>query len=426
MTYDYQATFLAARAALKAEKRYRVFTEIERDCDRFPVARWHGPNGLSRDVVVWCSNDYLGMGRHPDVVKAMVESARTTSVGAGGTRNISGNSHAVIELEKTLAELHGKEAALVFSSGYVANQTAIATIAQLLPECLILSDSDNHNSMIDGVRRAGRARAIFRHNDAAHLEQLLAAADPDRPKLVVFESVYSMDGDVSPIHAFCDLAQKYGALTYIDEVHAVGMYGPRGAGYAEEVGAMERLDIIQGTLAKGYGCFGGYIAGTEALIDAVRSHAQGFIFTTALPPPVAAAARAAIEHLRNSQSERDGQRRQVRRLKERLAAAGIPVIDNPTHIVPVMVGDAALAKLASDRLLDRHGIYVQPINYPTVPRGTERLRITPTPFHADALIDQLVEALGEVWDALDLPRGTTVLEKAQFATAGSVFPPAGG
>ena len=354
--YDYDATFKAARAALKAEKRYRVFTEIERDCSRFPVARWHGPNGLARDVVVWCSNDYLGMGRHPDVVAAMTDTANRSGVGAGGTRNISGNSHAVIELERELAALHGKEAALVFSSGYVANQTAISTIAQLLPDCLILSDSDNHNSMIDGVRRAGRARAIFRHNDAAHLEDLLAAADPARPKLVVFESVYSMDGDVSPIDAFCDLARKYGALTYIDEVHAVGMYGAHGAGYAEEIGVMDRLDIIQGTLAKGYGCFGGYIAASEALIDAVRSHAQGFIFTTALPPPVAAAARAAIHHLRQSQAERDGQRRQVALLKRKLEAAGIPAIANPTHIVPVMVGDAALAKLASDRLLDRHGI----------------------------------------------------------------------
>ena len=426
MTYNYDATFKAARAALKAEKRYRVFTEIERDCSRFPVARWHGPNGLSRDVVVWCSNDYLGMGRHPDVVAAMTETAGRSGVGAGGTRNISGNSHAVIELERELAALHGKEAALVFSSGYVANQTAISTIAQLLPDCLILSDSDNHNSMIDGVRRAGRARAIFRHNDAAHLEELLAAADPERPKLVVFESVYSMDGDVSPIHAFCDLAQKYGALTYIDEVHAVGMYGDHGAGYAEEVGAMDRLDIIQGTLAKGYGCFGGYIAGTEAMIDAVRSHAQGFIFTTALPPPVAAAARAAIHHLRNSQDERAGQRRQVALLKQQLEAAGIPVIANPTHIVPVMVGDAALAKLASDRLLDRHGIYVQPINYPTVPRGTERLRITPTPFHTVALVEGLVAALSEVWDALDLPRGSKLIDKAQASLAGTVFPPAGG
>lgn len=424
--FDYQASFKAARAALKAEKRYRVFTEIERDAARFPIATWHGPNGLARDVTVWCSNDYLGMGRHADVVGAMVETAASSGVGAGGTRNISGNSHAVIELERELAALHGKEAALVFSSGYVANQTAIATIAQLLPDCLILSDSDNHNSMIDGVRRAGRARAIFRHNDVAHLEELLAAADPERAKLIVFESVYSMDGDVAPIHAFCDLAAKYGALTYIDEVHAVGMYGSHGAGYAEEIGAMERLDIIQGTLAKGYGCFGGYIAGSEALIDAVRSHAQGFIFTTALPPPVAAAARAAIRHLRSSQAERDMQRRQVRRVKDLLQKAAIPVLDNPTHIVPVMVGDAALAKLASDRLLDRHGIYVQPINFPTVPRGTERLRVTPTPFHTDELVDQLVAALCEVWEALDLPRQVDVTASAKPAAAITVFNPAGG
>ena len=422
--FDYETTFKAARAALKAEKRYRVFTEIERDSARFPVATWHGPQG-QREVVVWCSNDYLGMGRHPDVIRALTETAARTSVGAGGTRNISGNSHAVIELEREIASLHGKEAALVFSSGYVANQTAIATIAQLIPDCVILSDSDNHNSMIDGVRRAGRAKMIFRHNDIAHLEELLASIPRERPKLVVFESVYSMDGDVAPIHAFCDLAQRYGAMTYIDEVHAVGMYGAHGAGYAEEIDAMHRIDVVQGTLGKGFGCFGGYIAGSAAMVDAVRSHAQGFIFTTALPPPLAAAATAAIRHLKASQTERDGQRRQVALVKERLAAIGIPVLDNPTHIVPVMVGDAALAKLASDRLLDRHGIYVQPINYPTVPRGTERLRITPTPFHADALVDRLVAALDEVWDALDLPRGAKAPAKATKPTA-TVFAPAGG
>lgn len=402
--YDYEATFRAARNALKAEQRYRVFTEIERDAARFPHALWHGPNGIRREVVIWCSNDYLGMGRHPDVVGAMTETANSVSVGAGGTRNISGNSHAVITLERELAALHGKEAALVFSSGYVANQTAIATLAQLLPDCLILSDRDNHNSMIDGVRRAGCERQIFRHNDVAHLAELLAAQPLDRPKLLVFESVYSMDGDVAPIHSFCDLAQEFGAMTYIDEVHAVGMYGHEGAGYAQEIGAMARLDIIQGTLAKGFGCFGGYIAGTEAVIDAVRSHAQGFIFTTALPPPVAAAATAAIRHLRTSSLEREAQRRQVQRLKAALGAAGIPILANDTHIVPVMVGDAGRAKQASDRLLELHGIYIQPINYPTVPRGTERLRITPTPFHTDDLIGALVTALDEVWQALDLPR----------------------
>jgi 5-aminolevulinate synthase len=403
--FDYRKAFTAVTDGLKAEKRYRVFTEIARDRAQFPRATWHTEQG-PRDVTVWCSNDYLGMGRHPDVVAAMVAEAELGSVGAGGTRNISGNSHAVVALERDLAALHGKEAALVFSSGYVANQTAIATLAQCLPGCLILSDSDNHNSMIDGVRRAGRDKAIFRHNDVAHLEALLKAADPDRPKLVVFESVYSMDGDVSPIHAFCDLAAHYGALTYLDEVHAVGLYGQHGAGYAEEVGAMDRIDVIQGTLGKGYGCFGGYIAARHDMVDAVRCNAHGFIFTTAMPPPLAAAARASIRHLSQSQAERAQQRARVAAVKQALAEAGIPVLDNPTHIVPVMIGDPAKAKAASDRLLERHQIYVQPINYPTVPRGTERLRITPTPFHDEALTQALVEALVETFTALDLPRKT--------------------
>jgi len=401
--FDYREAFAAVSETLRVEKRYRVFTEIARDKAKFPRATWH--NGeISRDVTVWCSNDYLGMGRHPDVIAAMIEEAERGSVGAGGTRNISGNSHAVVELERELASLHGKAAALVFSSGYVANQTAIATIAQCLPNCLIFSDSENHNSMIEGVRRAGCEKMIFRHNDAAHLEELLKVADPDRPKLIVFESVYSMDGDVGPLHAFADLAKKYGAITYLDEVHAVGMYGEHGAGYAEEIGAMDRIDIIQGTLGKGFGCFGGYIAASREIVDAVRCNAHGFIFTTALPPPVAAAAMASIRHLKTSSAERQGQRRQVARTKRRLAELGIPVLDNPTHIVPVMIGDAAKAKAASDLLLERHAIYVQPINYPTVPRGTERLRITPTPFHDDALVEELAQALTDVFDTLGLER----------------------
>jgi 5-aminolevulinate synthase len=410
--FDYRRAFASVTAAIRAENRYRVFTEIARDRARFPRAIWMSPEG-EREITIWCSNDYLGMGRHPDVIAAMVEAAETGSVGAGGTRNISGNSHAVVMLERELADLHGKEGALVFSSGYVANQTAIATIAQCLPDCLILSDSGNHNSMIEGIRRAGCEKRVFRHNDVAHLEEMLAAADPARPKLIVFESVYSMDGDVGPIQAICDLAAKYGALTYLDEVHAVGMYGDHGAGYAEEIGAMARVDIVQGTLGKAFGCFGGYIAGRADIIDAVRCNAHGFIFTTALPPPLAAAATASIRHLKASSAERMLQRRQVARIKQRLAEAGIPVLDNPTHIVPVMIGDAAKAKAASDLLLTKHAIYVQPINFPTVPRGTERLRVTPTPLHDDALIEHFVAALADVFDSLGLSRRRDVRQAAE-------------
>ncbi len=401
--YDYSKAFRAVRQTLESESRYRVFQEIARDSARFPFATWNGPNG-PREVTVWCTNDYLGMGRHPDVIAAMVDAAENGSVGAGGTRNISGNSSAIVALEEELADLHAKEAALVFSSGYVANQSAIAAIAGALPDCVILSDRENHNSMIEGVRRAGRERVIFPHNDVAALEKLLAGLAPERPKLIVFESVYSMDGDVSPIGEICALARKYGAMTYIDEVHAVGLYGQHGAGYAEESGTMGELDVIQGTLGKGFGCFGGYIAASREVVDAVRSTAQGFIFTTALPPPVAAAAKASIRHLKQSGAERMGQRRQVTRAKTRLAEAGIPVLDNPTHIVPVMVRDSAKCKEASDLLLERHNLYIQPINYPTVPRGTERLRVTPTPFHTDDMIEHLVAALVDVFDTLELPR----------------------
>jgi 5-aminolevulinate synthase len=402
---DYQAFFTSALDRLKAERRYRVFADLERVAGRFPQALWHNPQGV-REVTVWCSNDYLGMGQHPDVIGAMTGTAARMGTGAGGTRNISGTSHPIVELESELADLHGKEAALVFTSGYVSNQTGIATIARLIPNCLVLSDALNHNSMIEGVRHSGCDKAVFRHNDLAHLEELLAGAG-GRPKLIVFESVYSMDGDVAPIGAICDLAEAYGAMTYLDEVHAVGMYGPRGAGIAERDGVLGRIDVIEGTLAKAFGVLGGYIAASEAVIDAVRSHAHGFIFTTALPPAIAAAATASVRHLKRSNAERAGQQRQVAKTKAALAAAGLPLLDTPTHIVPVMVGEAEACKAATDRLLERHGIYIQPINYPTVPRGTERLRITPSPHHSDAHIAALAEALVEVWTALGLARSTS-------------------
>jgi 5-aminolevulinate synthase len=401
----YSSYFETAVARLKDERRYRVFADLERSVGTFPRATWHSAEG-PRDVVIWCSNDYLGMGHHPDVIEAMAGCARRMGTGAGGTRNISGTSHPIVELERELADLHGKEAALVFTSGYVSNQTGISTIARLIPDCLILSDALNHNSMIEGVRQSGCEKKVFRHNDLGHLEELLQAAGRERNKLIVFESVYSMDGDIGPIAAICDLAERYRAMTYIDEVHAVGMYGPRGAGVAERDGVMHRLDVIEGTLGKAFGVMGGYIAGEAAVIDAVRSHAAGFIFTTALPPAIASAAVASIRHLKNSSLERSAQQRQAARAKRVLALAGLPVMDSQTHIVPVLVGDAEKCKAASDRLLERHGIYIQPINYPTVPKGTERLRITPGPAHTDAMVDELAAALLEVWLALDLPLKT--------------------
>jgi 5-aminolevulinate synthase len=398
---DYQGFFTSAVDRLKAERRYRTFAEIERIAGRFPTAIWHSPAG-PREITVWCSNDYLGMSQHPDVVGAMVDTVRSVGAGAGGTRNISGTSHAVVELETELADLHAKEAALVFTSGYVSNQTGIATLAKLVPNCLVLSDALNHNSMIEGVRQSGCDKAIFRHNDMAHLEELLQAAGA-RPKLIVFESVYSMDGDIAPIHAICDLAARYGAMTYLDEVHAVGMYGPRGGGIAERDGAMARVDVIEGTLAKAFGVLGGYIAASGPIVDALRSYAPGFIFTTALPPAIAAAAAASVRHLKGSSDERRRQQRQVARTKAALARARLPVLATETHIVPVMVGDAEACKAATDRLLEIHGIYIQPINYPTVPRGEERLRITPSPFHSDAQAEALADALLEVWTTLKLP-----------------------
>ena len=399
---DYQRFFEEAIDQLHAEKRYRVFANLERIVGRFPRAIWRD-GGEKREITVWCSNDYLGMGQHPEVIAAMQQAAGNMGSGAGGTRNISGNNHPLVELEAELADLHGKEAALVFTSGFISNEASISTIARLLPNCLILSDELNHASMIEGVRRSGAEKKIFRHNDLAHLESLLAAVAPERAKLIVFESVYSMDGDVSPIAAVADLAEKYNAMTYIDEVHAVGMYGPRGGGITDREGQAHRMDVVEGTLAKAFGTLGGYIAGTRAVIDAVRSYAPGFIFTTALPPAIAAAATASIRHLKNSQQERDAQQLQARRAKEVLSAAGLPIMPSETHIVPILVGDPELCKKASDRLLDRHGIYIQPINYPTVPRGTERLRVTPTPFHTDELIDGLKDALLETWEALGIP-----------------------
>jgi len=406
---QYDTFFSAALSRLRDERRYRVFADLERVAGRLPHAIWHSPHG-PREVVVWCSNDYLGMSQHPKVIGAMVETATRMGTGAGGTRNIAGTNHPLVELERELADLHRKEAALVFTSGYVSNETGIATIARLLPGCLILSDAWNHNSMIAGVRQAGCERQIFRHNDCDHLEALLKAADPARPKLIVLESLYSMDGDVSPINRVCDLADRYGAMTYLDEVHSVGMYGARGAGMAEQQGAMHRVDVIEGTLAKAFGCLGGYIAGKSVLVDAVRSYAAGFIFTTALPPPICAAAAAAIRHLKTSDFERARHQDRAGRTKAVLSSAGLPVMPSATHIVPLFVGDPERCKAASDLLLDAHGIYIQPINYPTVAKGSERLRITPSPYHDDALIDALAAALTDVWQRLGMP-----LEKKALA-----------
>ena len=401
---DYERRFADAINCLKTEERYRIFANLERDAKRFPLAMWRpaGEEDKPREVTVWCSNDYLGMGVRPEVIEASVRAARAHGAGAGGTRNISGTHHPIVQLEAELADLHGKAAALAFTSGWISNLAAISTLASLLPNCLILSDALNHNSMIEGVRRAGCEKKVWRHNDVAHLEALLAAEPIDRAKLVLFESLYSMDGDIAPIAEILDVCEKYNAMTYIDEVHAVGLYGPRGGGVSEREGLAHRIDVIEGTLAKGFGSLGGYIAASEAIVDAVRSYAPQFIFTSTLPPSVAASAAAAVRLLKRSNAERERHQHMARLTKHALRAAGIPVMDNPSHIVPVFVGDAQKCKAASKLLIERHAIYIQPINYPTVATGTERLRITPTPAHTEAQVAELVEALADVWTTLGL------------------------
>ncbi|MEO0944222.1 MAG: 5-aminolevulinate synthase [Pseudomonadota bacterium] len=401
---DYSAKIDSALQALHDEGRYRTFIDIERKRGQYPYATWRRPDGTEAPVTVWCGNDYLGMGQHPEVLAAMHEAVDATGAGSGGTRNISGTTVYHKALEAELADLHGKEASLLFTSAYIANDATLSTLPKLFPGLIIYSDELNHASMIEGIRRNGGAKRVFRHNDVEHLRELLAADDPAAPKLIAFESIYSMDGDFAPIAAICDLAEEFNALTYLDEVHAVGMYGPRGGGVAERDGLMHRIDIINGTLAKAFGVMGGYIAASDKMCDAIRSYAPGFIFTTSLAPAVAAGATASVKWLKSDQTLRDQHQMQARILKMRLKGQGLPLIDHGSHIVPVMVGNPVHTKIISDKLLEDHGIYVQPINYPTVPRGTERLRFTPSPVHGPAEIDKLIKAMDALWSHCALNR----------------------
>ena len=399
---NYDQIFDQAIDRLHSEGRYRVFIDILRNKGAYPNARCFAGHNGPKDITVWCSNDYLAMGQHPKVIAAMEAALHDVGAGSGGTRNIGGNTHYHVDLEAELADLHGKDGALLFTSGYVSNDATLSTLAKILPGCVIFSDEMNHASMIAGIRNSGAEKKVFRHNDLAHLEELLTETDPDVPKLIAFESVYSMEGDVSPIHAICDLADKYNALTYIDEVHAVGMYGPRGGGISERDEAAHRITIIEGTLGKAFGVMGGYIAAESRIIDVIRSYAPGFIFTTSLSPVLVAGVLAAVRHLKGSSAEREGQQASAALLKHLFRDAGLPVMDSTTHIVPLMVGDPIRAKQISDILLAEYGVYVQPINYPTVPRGTERLRFTPGPAHTEAMMRMLTGALVEIWDRLEL------------------------
>ncbi len=401
---DYDKIFSQAIDRLHAEGRYRVFIDILRNKGSFPNARCFAHHNGPQPVTVWCSNDYLAMGQHPDVIVAMEDALHDVGAGSGGTRNIGGNTHYHIQLERELADWHSKSGALLFTSGYVSNEATLATLTKILPGCIIYSDELNHASMIAGIKNSGCEKRVFRHNDLDHLEELLAAEDPEAPKLIAFESIYSMDGDIAPLHAICDLADKYNALTYCDEVHAVGMYGKRGGGISERDSAADRITIIEGTLAKAVGVMGGYIAADQKIVDVIRSYAPGFIFTTSLSPVLVAGALASIRHLKQSSAERDGQQAAAQTLKDLFADAGLPVMDSSTHIVPLLVGDPVKAKKISDILLAEYGVYVQPINYPTVPRGTERLRFTPGPAHSEAMMKDLSKALVEIWSRMDLER----------------------
>ncbi len=399
---NYDQIFDQAIERLHSEGRYRVFIDILRNKGAYPNARCFAGHNGPKPITVWCSNDYLAMGQHPKVISAMEEALHNVGAGSGGTRNIGGNTHYHIELERELADLHGKESALLFTSGYVSNDATLSTLAKLLPGCIIFSDELNHASMIAGIRNSGCEKKVFRHNDLEHLEELLAATDPELPKLIAFESVYSMDGDVAPIHEICDLADKYNALTYIDEVHAVGMYGKKGGGISDRDEAAHRITIIEGTLGKAFGVMGGYIAADAKIVDCIRSYAPGFIFTTSLSPVLVAGVLASVKHLKSSSIEREGQQAAAATLKQMFADAGLPVMLSTTHIVPLMVGDPVKAKKISDILLAEYGVYVQPINFPTVPRGTERLRFTPGPMHTEEMMRDLTQALVEIWERLDM------------------------